>query len=218
MDDAELDEALRALAHPARRAAIRLTAHRDVPASTIATALRVAPATASEHLKVLRKTGFVRLTAQGTWRRYRADLQRVRHVRAALAEHLSTVSRGDDNMSAEIAHFEIAGPDDQALATFYEQLLSWPVDQRGPGYTLLRPEVGPGGAVIEAEHPRVTLGVTVANLRQVVDRVEALGGQVLMPPTDNGWVTKALVRDPAGNELSLIQASVGPADAMSTTG
>lgn len=34
--------------------------------------------------------------------------------------------------------------------------------------------------------------------------VERLGGQVLMPPTDNGWVRKALVTDPAGNRLSLI--------------
>ena len=25
-----------------------------------------------------------------------------------------------------------------------------------------------------------------------------------MPPTDNGWVTKALVTDPDGNQLSLI--------------
>jgi predicted enzyme related to lactoylglutathione lyase len=31
------------------------------------------------------------------------------------------------------------------------------------------------------------------------------GGTVLMPPTDNGWVVKALVADPAGNALSLIQ-------------
>jgi hypothetical protein len=27
-----------------------------------------------------------------------------------------------------------------------------------------------------------------------------------MPPTDNGWVVKAQIRDPAGNLLTLIQA------------
>ena len=26
-----------------------------------------------------------------------------------------------------------------------------------------------------------------------------------MPPTDNGWVVKAQVRDPAGNTLTLIE-------------
>ena len=40
-----------------------------------------------------------------------------------------------------------------------------------------------------------------------VDRVSALGREVLMPPTDNGWLTNALVRDSTGNHLSLIAAS-----------
>jgi len=115
-------------------------------------------------------------------------------------------------MSAELAHFEIAGPDDQALAAFYGQLLHWQIDSRGPGYTLLHPAAGPGGAVIDAERPGVTLGVTVSDLDGVVAQVSALGGQVLMPPTDNGWVTKALVQDPAGNRLSLIQASPPPTE------
>jgi hypothetical protein len=30
-----------------------------------------------------------------------------------------------------------------------------------------------------------------------------------MPPTDNGWVTKAQVTDPAGNIVTLIQAAGG---------
>lgn len=88
MDEALLDEALRALAHPARRAVIRMTVDRAVPATELAAALGVAPATASEHLKVLRKTGLVRLTASGTWRCYRADLGRVQEIRDALLEHL----------------------------------------------------------------------------------------------------------------------------------
>lgn len=88
MGDDELDECLRALAHPARREILRLTAARELPAGEIAAALGVAPATASEHLKVLRKTGFVVLTAEGTWRRYRADLTVVERVRDALSAHL----------------------------------------------------------------------------------------------------------------------------------
>ncbi len=73
----DLDNALRALSHPSRRAIIRLTARSAVAATELAERLDIAPATASEHLRVLRKTGLVELTATGTWRRYRAVPARV---------------------------------------------------------------------------------------------------------------------------------------------
>lgn len=88
MPSDEIDEALRALAHPSRRAVIRLTTPREVPASEFAELLGIAPATASEHLKVLRKTGLVQLTATGTWRHYRADLSRVGSVLNAITQDL----------------------------------------------------------------------------------------------------------------------------------
>lgn len=53
------------------------------------------------------------------------------------------------------------------------------------------------------------LGVTIPDLDATVARVAELGGEVLMPPTDNGWVTKALVTDPDGNQLSLIAEQPG---------
>ena len=39
---------------------------------------------------------------------------------------------------AQIAHFEIAGPDNQAVVAFYGRPLGWTADSRGPGYTLLQ--------------------------------------------------------------------------------
>lgn len=51
---------------------------------------------------------------------------------------------------------------------------------------------------------------TVANLDSAISEAEELGGSVVMPPTDNGWVTKAQVADPAGNVLTLIQQSRRP--------
>lgn len=108
-------------------------------------------------------------------------------------------------MSAPVAHFEINGPDEQALVASYTNLLGWPADHRGPGYTLVKPDSGPAGAIVESPESRLILGVTVNDLDAVVERVTGLGGQVVMPPTDNGWVSKALVTDPAGNTLSLIQ-------------
>jgi predicted enzyme related to lactoylglutathione lyase len=45
----------------------------------------------------------------------------------------------------------------------------------------------------------------VDDLSAAVERATALGGTVVMPPTDNGWVVKAQVTDPAGNPVTLIQ-------------
>ena len=69
---------------------------------------------------------------------------------------------------------------------------------------LRTPDDGPDGALNEADAPSVTIGVAVDDLDQAVAAAIASGGSVEMPPTDNGWVVKAQVRDPAGNLLTLI--------------
>lgn len=86
----ELDDALRAVAHQTRRAILRLTAGEAVPAMSLAEALEIAPATASEHLRVLRKTRLVDLTSLGTQRLYRANPTRVRALIAELSRDLQT--------------------------------------------------------------------------------------------------------------------------------
>src|SRR5689334_8034436 len=104
-----------------------------------------------------------------------------------------------------VAHFDIAGPDLDALGAFYRRVLGWEPLPQGPGYTLVRtPGEGPNGAVTEADAPAVTIGVAVDDLGHAVAAATASGGRVEMPPTDNGWVVKAQVRDPAGNLLTLI--------------
>jgi predicted enzyme related to lactoylglutathione lyase len=62
------------------------------------------------------------------------------------------------------------------------------------------------GAITDAEQATVTLGVAVPDLDAALRHAEELGGSVIMPPTDNGWVVKAQVSDPAGNPLTLIQS------------
>ena len=104
-----------------------------------------------------------------------------------------------------IVHFDVAGPDEAALHRFYSRVLDWRVDPQGPGYALVRtPDGGPDGAIVDGADASLTLGVAVDDLEATVARVAEHGGEVLMPPTDNGWVVKALVVDPAGNRLSLI--------------
>lgn len=105
-----------------------------------------------------------------------------------------------------LAHFDIFGPDEAGLHAFYGQVLGWQVDPKGPGYALVTPPAGEArGSIAERDTPGVVLGVVVEDLPATLDRVRELGGMVTMEPVDNGWVTKATVTDPAGNELSLIQ-------------
>jgi DNA-binding transcriptional ArsR family regulator len=84
----DLDDCLRVLAHHTRRAILRLTLDGEMPAMQLAERLGIAPATASEHLRVLRTTGLVRLHASGTQRLYRADPNRIAAVIAALRHDL----------------------------------------------------------------------------------------------------------------------------------
>lgn len=105
-----------------------------------------------------------------------------------------------------VVHFDISGPDDESLRGFYGGLLGWQVDAKGPGYALVKTPGGLGGAIVGGEHSGVTLGVVVPDLDRAVREATELGGTLVMPPTDNGWVTKSQVKDPAGNLLTLIQA------------
>lgn len=106
-----------------------------------------------------------------------------------------------------IGHFDVAGPDLGALTAFYGGVLGWEVQPQGPGYALVEtPERSPDGAIMESAEASLTVGVVVGDLDAAVAAAERHGGGVVMPPTDNGWVVKAQVTDPAGNRLTLIQA------------
>ena len=96
-----------------------------------------------------------------------------------------------------IVHFDICGPHEAAVHTFYRDLLGWTVDPQGPGYALVETPSGLRGSIVDTETPQLTIGVAVAYLDTAVAEAQRLGGAVVMPPTDNGWVVKAQVRDPA---------------------
>jgi predicted enzyme related to lactoylglutathione lyase len=105
-----------------------------------------------------------------------------------------------------IGHFDIAGPHAAALQAFYSEVFGWAVTPRGPGYASI--ETPPGsanGAIVEAQEASLTIGIVVPELRRALEVAVERGGSVAMPPTDNGYVLKAQVVDPAGNRLTLIQ-------------
>ena len=104
-----------------------------------------------------------------------------------------------------IVHFDISAPNEESLHRFYSELFGWAVHRQGPGYALVETPGGLRGSIVDAEASQVTLGVGVDDLDDALARAAELGGTVVMPATDNGWVVKGQVQDPDGNVLTLIQ-------------
>jgi DNA-binding transcriptional ArsR family regulator len=82
----DLDELVRAIASPHRRSILRLVWVGERGAGELAQRLDLAPASVSEHLRVLRKTGLVTVRVDGTYRWYRARPDRIAQLLRLLAE------------------------------------------------------------------------------------------------------------------------------------
>ena len=79
-----VDDRLRALANPTRRAMLELVWDAERSSSEIADAVGATRPATSQHLKVLRDAGLVRVRADGNQRLYRVDAERLAEVRSAL--------------------------------------------------------------------------------------------------------------------------------------
>jgi DNA-binding transcriptional ArsR family regulator len=79
-----MEEALRAIANPRRRAMLELVWDREHSAGEIARASGLSAPAASQHLRVLREAGLVYVRAQGNRRLYGSDPVRMEELRAAL--------------------------------------------------------------------------------------------------------------------------------------
>jgi DNA-binding transcriptional ArsR family regulator len=87
-----VDDALRAIAEPRRRAILRLVASREMAAGDIARHFDVTRPAISQHLTVLREVGLLSERREGTRRLYRARPQALDELRAFL-EDLRVASR-----------------------------------------------------------------------------------------------------------------------------
>lgn len=79
-----VEDAIRALAHPGRRAMLRLVWDEERTSSDLADVAGLSRSAASQHLKLLREAGLVHVRVDATRRLYRADLERVAEVAALL--------------------------------------------------------------------------------------------------------------------------------------
>lgn len=92
----DVQRILEALTSQVRRQILTLIWDRELPAGEIAAALPVTAPTVSQHLAVLRDAGLVTVTAQGTFRRYRANQDVLRSLRGALATSSARWTPADD--------------------------------------------------------------------------------------------------------------------------
>jgi hypothetical protein len=113
-------------------------------------------------------------------------------------------------MGSPIVHFELIGKDAATLKAFYSQLFDWKIGELMPdmgNYGLIDAESsGLAGGVGQSDDgkPRTSVYAQVPDLQATLDKVVALGGSVVMPPTEiPGVTTLALFSDPAGNVFGL---------------
>ena len=106
----------------------------------------------------------------------------------------------------------------QAAALFYEALFGWKVLERetahGLDYWILDTGDEPRTETLrrvglrvapDEEALRVVVYVLVEDIDATLERVEELGGEVVMPKTREGDALKAYVKDPEGHVFGLWQ-------------
>jgi len=116
-------------------------------------------------------------------------------------------------MADRVVHFEVTGPDGEALKQFYANIFGWSIDSSNPmNYGIVpAPEGGGiGGGVTATEggaRGYVTFYVAVDDPQATLDAIEQAGGRTVMPVTEiPGTVTLAQFQDPAGNMVGIIKS------------
>ena len=79
-----MQEAIDAIAHPGRRAMLRLVLDRELGVGELAERVGVSQPAASQHLKVLRDAGLVRGRVDGRRRLHRVDVEGLERLRREL--------------------------------------------------------------------------------------------------------------------------------------
>jgi predicted enzyme related to lactoylglutathione lyase len=114
-----------------------------------------------------------------------------------------------DDWARPVVHWEIEARDPQRQRAFYGALFNWSIGD-GPIMAIPAglggPEPGPAGHIRQSERSAVTLYVQVRDLTASLVAVADLGGAVQTQPFDvPGGPTLAVVADPEGNSLVLVQ-------------
>ncbi|HEY3106925.1 MAG TPA: VOC family protein [Gaiellaceae bacterium] len=114
-------------------------------------------------------------------------------------------------MGNPVVHFEVVGSDGAKLQDFYGKLFDWKIKSDNPMNYGIVDNAGEGinGGVGEAPdgHGHVTWYVQVDSIDACLKKAEEMGGKTMMPRTEMDMVTMAMVADPEGNIVGLVEGS-----------
>lgn len=122
-------------------------------------------------------------------------------------------------MDNPVVHFEVVGKDAQALQSFYKDAFDWQMELAVPsapqesGYYAMAHPGGEGGInggigqAMDGSAGHVTFYVAVPDLEAALSKIEGLGGNTVMGPTDvPEGPTIAMFSDPEGHIVGLLKA------------
>lgn len=113
-------------------------------------------------------------------------------------------------MGSPVVHFDIIGPQAEALQAFYRDLFGWELNVLPDmGYALVDTMGGSGirGGIgaSRGDAGHVTFYVASDDLQATLNKAEALGGRITEPVvTLSGMVTLAMFADPEGHEVGVL--------------
>ncbi len=115
-------------------------------------------------------------------------------------------------MGRPVIRFEIAGRDGEGLENFYSKLFDWKIERFEAGgfpygFVTTSDEGGIDGGIRHEPDgtAEVVLYVEVPDLAAALARAEELGAQVRVPPITTPEITFALISDPEGNAVGMIE-------------
>lgn len=106
-------------------------------------------------------------------------------------------------MPSSIVFFDIAGPDDQQLRTFYSKIFGWEFDKAG----LFSVNVAsPFEAAIRKDPTEKRIYIGVPDVTETLNLIKENGGSIDTPRFEvPNTVVLGLFKDPAGNEMGLVE-------------
>lgn len=110
-------------------------------------------------------------------------------------------------MSAPILFLDIAGPDADELRAFYTQVFGWNFSEQSQVSVETR---SPVGLAIRQDPAEKRIYMGVADIDACLDLVTQNGGTIDVPRFEvQGVVILGLFKDPAGNEMGLVELEDG---------
>ena len=114
-------------------------------------------------------------------------------------------------MGNPVVHFEVVGSDGAKLQDFYGKLFDWKINADNPMNYGIVDNAGEGinggiGGCPDGSR-QVTWYVQVDDIDGYLKKAEQMGGKTVMPRTEMDMVTLAMLADPEGNVVGLVEGT-----------